>query len=60
MFLRQIEQKNYEAQFPQPNFLLTHKQKHPDSFYIQLIGARGVGKSSFANWVIIRSDTMEK
>jgi len=53
MFFRQIEQRNYEAQFPEPDFLAQHKETNPDSFYIQIIGARGAGKSSFTNMIIL-------
>ena len=52
MFNRRIEQQNYAAQYPQPEYLTKHKNSHPDSFYIQIIGCRGAGKSTFTNLVM--------
>ena len=39
----------YEEIHPIPDFLKHHKRDHPNSFYIQIIGARGSGKSTFIN-----------
>ena len=52
MFYRRMERQNYAAQYPEPEYLTKHKKMHPDSFYIQIIGCRGVGKSTFTNWVL--------
>ena len=47
-----MEQQNYATQYPEPEYLTKHRNLHPDSFYIQIIGCRGVGKSTFTNWII--------
>ena len=52
MFHRPMEQRNYATQYPEPEYLTKHKNLHPDSFYIQIIGCRGVGKSTFTNCLI--------
>lgn len=46
---RIIEKKNYEDHYPVPLFLSQHKIANPDSFYIQILGCRGAGKSTFIN-----------
>jgi len=42
-----MEMRNYERHVPEPGFLKKHKMEHPKSFYIQILGARGAGKSTF-------------
>jgi len=42
-----IEQRNYARHVPEPGFLSKHKMDHPKSFYIQILGCRGAGKSTF-------------
>jgi len=42
-----MEMKNYERFVPEPAFLKQHKVDHPKSFYIQILGCRGAGKSTF-------------
>jgi len=42
-----MEMRNYERHVPEPGFLKKHKMYHPKSFYIQILGARGAGKSTF-------------
>ena len=44
-----IEKKNYEATFPIPIRLRDHKNRYPKAFYIQILGCRGAGKSTFLN-----------
>ena len=44
-----ITKKNYEAFHPIPEKLKTHKQENPKAFYIQILGCRGAGKSTFIN-----------
>ena len=44
-----IVKKNYEAFHPIPEKLRTHKQENPNAFYIQILGCRGAGKSTFIN-----------
>lgn len=44
-----IEKKNYEASYPKPLDLKNHQKKHPKAFYIQILGCRGAGKSTFLN-----------
>lgn len=43
------EQEKYIRKHPIPEDLKNHLKKHPNSFNIQIIGSRGVGKSSFIN-----------
>ena len=47
--LKIIEKRNYEAKYPKPKFLLDHQLLNPKSFYIQVLGCRGAGKSTFLN-----------
>ena len=42
----------YNITFPIPEFLQEHQEKNPDSFYIQIVGCRGVGKSTFINYIL--------
>jgi len=42
-----IEMRNYERHVPEPGFLKKHKLNHPKSFYVQILGCRGAGKSTF-------------
>ena len=49
-----VMDNNYKNSFPVPEILIEHKQKHPDSFYIQVLGARGAGKSTFINNIMRR------
>lgn len=44
-----IEKKHYEDHYPIPQFLVEHKRANPASFYIQVLGCRGAGKSTFIN-----------
>ena len=44
-----ITDNNYKNTYPIPKTLVRHKQQHPNSFYIQVLGARGAGKSTFIN-----------
>ena len=48
-YLKIIEKKNYEASYPKPVDLMNHQKKHPKAFYIQILGCRGAGKSTFLN-----------
>ena len=48
-YLKIIEKKNYEVTYPKPTFLKDHQQLNPEAFYIQILGCRGVGKSTFLN-----------
>ena len=48
-YLKIIERKNYEATYPKPMFLRNHQMQNPKAFYIQILGCRGVGKSTFLN-----------
>ena len=45
---------NYKNSFPVPEKLIEHKRNHPNSFYIQVLGARGAGKSTFVNNIMRR------
>ena len=49
-----VMDNNYKNSFPVPEILIEHKQRHPDSFYIQVLGARGAGKSTFINNIMRR------
>lgn len=42
----------YDSSFPIPAFLRKHKEENPDSYYIQIIGIRGCGKSTFVNKIL--------
>ena len=35
-----------------PDFLKNHKKENPQAFYIQVIGGRGAGKSTFVNKIL--------
>lgn len=48
----QIQNNDTEEFRKLPDFLQSHKNDHPDSFYIQVIGGRGAGKSTFVNKVL--------
>ena len=48
-YLKIIERKNYEVTYPKPAFLRDHQIRNPRAFYIQILGCRGVGKSTFLN-----------
>ena len=48
-FLKIIEKKNYESTFPKPSVLSDHQIQNPKAFYIQILGCRGAGKSTFLN-----------
>ena len=48
-YLKIIEKKNYEATYPKPTNLTNHQQQNPKAFYIQILGCRGAGKSTFLN-----------
>ena len=48
-FLKIIEKKNYESTFPKPSFLIEHQVQNQKAFYIQILGCRGAGKSTFLN-----------
>lgn len=47
-----IEKRNYDMNYPMPQLLKQHKAAHPNAFYIQVLGVRGAGKSSFLNNVL--------
>ena len=49
-----VMDNNYKNSFPVPEKLIDHKRKYPDSFYIQVLGARGAGKSTFINNIMRR------
>ena len=40
---------NYQQTYPVPEFFVKHKKSNPKSFYIQVLGVRGAGKSTFVN-----------
>ena len=42
---------SYNIAFPKSKSLRMHEEKNPDSFLIQFIGARGVGKSTLINYL---------
>ena len=44
-----IERINYENAYPKPDKLKDHQLKFPNAFYIQVLGKRGAGKSTFIN-----------
>ena len=44
--------KNYQQTYPIPEFLAKHKKLNPKSFYIQVLGVRGAGKSTFVNRIM--------
>ena len=48
-YLNIINKKNYEDKYPKPEFLKNHQLQNPDSFYLQVLGCRGSGKSTFIN-----------
>ena len=48
-FLKLLEKKNYEDHYPMPSKLKDHTKAYPNSFRIQILGARGAGKSTFVN-----------
>ena len=48
-YLKIIQKKNYEATYPKPLVLKNHQTKNPKAFYIQILGCRGAGKSTFLN-----------
>ena len=48
-YLKIIEKKNYESTFPKPSLLADHQNQNPKTFYIQILGCRGAGKSTFLN-----------
>ena len=48
--LEKLEKEvSYNKFFPKSIFLTLHQNEHPKSYYIQFVGARGVGKSSLIN-----------
>ena len=49
-----VMDNNYKKSFPVPEILIEHKLKYPDSFYIQVLGVRGAGKSTFVNNIMRR------
>ena len=48
-YLKIIEKKHYESTYPKPLRLENHQKAHPKAFYIQILGCRGAGKSTFLN-----------
>ena len=50
-----IAKKNYEAFHSIPEKLKNHKLENPNSFYIQILGCRGAGKSTFINHCMSKS-----
>ena len=53
--LKIIEKRNYEAFHPVPEILKNHKLRNPKAFYIQILGCRGAGKSTFINHCMAKS-----
>ena len=49
-----LADNNYKNTYPVPEVLFNHKLQNPYSFYIQVVGARGAGKSTFINNVMKR------
>ena len=49
-----VMDNNYKNTFPVPERLIKHKRENPQSFYIQVLGARGAGKSTFINNIMRR------
>ena len=48
--LEKLERElSYNRFFPKSRFLARHEIEYPRSYYIQFVGARGVGKSSLIN-----------
>ena len=48
-YLNIIAKRNYEAKYTKPTFLKNHEKENPNSFYLQVLGCRGAGKSTFLN-----------
>ena len=48
-YLQIIDKKNYESNYPKPEFLKNHQLANPNSCYLQILGCRGAGKSTFIN-----------
>ena len=48
-YLNIINKRNYEDKYPKPTFLKDHQHNNPNSFYLQVLGSRGAGKSTFLN-----------
>ena len=44
-----IEKQNYESSYPMPLPLKRMKLSNPKSFFVQLLGSRGCGKSTLIN-----------
>ena len=44
-----LAKKNYEDHYPMPSKLKDHIKNYPNAFRIQVLGARGAGKSTFIN-----------
>ena len=55
-YLKIIQKKNYEATYPKPLLLKNHQIENPKAFYIQILGCRGSGKSTFLNRFFQRTE----
>ena len=48
-YVKIINKQNYEDKYQKPTFLKNHQDDNPESLYIQVLGCRGAGKSTFIN-----------
>ena len=51
-FSNMMREQNYKISYQIPDKIKEHKENHPNSFYIQIIGTRGAGKSTFINQLL--------
>ena len=58
--LKIIEKKNYESHYQVPENLKSHFAQHPRAFYIQVLGCRGAGKSTFVNKLLATMGIQER
>ena len=49
-----MKETNYKSSYPCPESISQHREDFPKSFYIQVLGARGAGKSTFINQILRR------
>ena len=49
-----LKERNYQNSYPCPETISEHRENFPKSFYIQILGARGAGKSTFINQILRR------
>ena len=47
-----IEKTNYTNNYPPPSELINHRENHANAFNIQILGARGSGKSTFTGQIL--------